>query len=49
MNKAELNKFNIEINKLEKMKLIELKDDILYLNEKGMLLSDMISKNLFLI
>ena len=49
MNKAELNRFNIEISKLEKMKLIELKEDTLYLNEKGMLLADMISKNLFLI
>ena len=49
MNQAELSRFNIEISKLEKMELIELKEETLYLNEKGMLLSDMISKNLFLI
>ena len=49
MSKAELSRFNMEINKLEKMELIELKEETLYLNEQGMLLSDMISKNLFLI
>lgn len=49
MSKTELSRFNMEINKLEKMELIELKEETLYLNEQGMLLSDMISKNLFLI
>ena len=49
MNKSELSRFNMEINKLEKMELIKLKEGTMYLNEQGMLLSDMISENLFLI
>ena len=49
MNNKEQNNFNQEINKLEKKKLIELKEGMLYLNEEGMLLADSISQKLFLI
>ena len=47
LKKSELNKFNLEINKLEKSNLIIFKDEMLYLSEDGMMLSDNIATNLF--
>ena len=49
INESELYKFNNEVQKLYKSGFIELKNEMIYLNEKGMLFSDRISQNLFLI
>ena len=49
MDNDQQNNFNKEMSKLEKKKLIDLKDDCVYLTEQGMLLADSVSENLFLI
>lgn len=49
MSKNELSRFKTKIYKLQKSDLIKLKNDRIYLKEKGMLLADRISENLFLI
>lgn len=49
INETDRYRFNNEVQKLYKSGLIELKNEMIYLNEKGMLFSDRISQNLFLI
>ena len=49
VSESELNIFNLEVHKLHQSGFIELKNEMIYLNEKGMLFSDRISQNLFLI
>jgi len=46
---SDLNALRNEVFKLYKSGYLELKNEIIYLNEKGMLFSDRISQNLFLI
>ena len=49
VSESDFNIFNLEVHKLHQSGFIELKNEMIYLNEKGMLFSDRISQNLFLI
>ena len=49
MNQLEFNNFNLEINKLEKKKLIDIEKKTIYLTQRGMLFADNISEKLVLI
>jgi coproporphyrinogen III oxidase-like Fe-S oxidoreductase len=45
----EIKDFNNEIKKLENLNVLRKKNNLIYLNEKGMLISDNISSRLFLV